>query len=299
MVALKILPDTKGTGTPFGSSYHSTSLVCPKMLMLDTLNRVEGGPVAPHFAVGTMFHSYARQYHHPDPEAVLDLTVDAFTEPEHLEALRLYNAYRGKVGREEWGTTITSERPFPLNEAERLRLDAAGFSECTGQPDLVTNVTEEKADEILAKWKLMLPPGNYHVDYKTAAARTDAHFWKQAHGTQYPYYMMCWNTAVLDTPVIGTIVVHIFKLKEVDVRATFVPYPDAKTQAMIHGWLKMGRFMRNENTGAAVPSACASGFSVCKYAGKQCNRLPASAAEIEEYNNKRVKWEAVCQSWES
>jgi len=92
---LKILPNKRSGGSPWGWSFYKGFLGCPNRTYLGRKYEEEGGPPPTGaIQVGTLFHGLMESYYDPDckKDPVVLWKPDEST-PDWEEALRLYRKY--------------------------------------------------------------------------------------------------------------------------------------------------------------------------------------------------------------
>lgn len=232
------IQSTPHGGSEFGLSKYRVATHCGYQAWLDsqkplkafddqatTSDKLDGRKI------GTYYHMLQELSLRGQMEnEVWDLTDPAWN-PEFIEALRLYRGYVKAFGSmlERFGAElIGTELELPGDETiQQLVVDKFGAS-LTGRADSVIRVVNPQ--QALQNTKLMLEPGVYIHDFKTASARNNIHDYEFTSGMQGSAYLYLYNLMHPDEPAKGVIFDVIYRHKELRTQAVF----DSKGKVKSH-----------------------------------------------------------------
>lgn len=187
-------------GSGRGMSYYSAASRCGRRSRLQDERHQsvveqgnEGLPQTKHaLVIGSIYHLLHEQLRRPRPDLELDFT-EAVTNPNVVEALRMFRGFKNIWGAGYWGRTV---------EVEHRLHTTIGGEVVSGTMDMVAELDEEAA----ARAQRRLPgitPGRYVIDWKTADSDSDGV--ALAEGLQAMWYPTLWNRMYPATPVEGII----------------------------------------------------------------------------------------------
>lgn len=281
MNLLEILDAPPGGSSGRGLSYFKTLMKCGRKAALEAEHPSRGGA---GMREGTHLHTLMELYHGRElspkySEGMLSheslaMAYGHTSDPDLEEAFRVYRGYIAKVRPDTWGKYISVERQVPDNDTERANIADIFGTDLTARMDGVVEVDEIDCQRILRNFNMMLLPGRYLLDYKFLAKRMQVWLQDYEHGLQFALYPLLWNIAKPDERVNGTIVVRVYKTKEIVVEPVCVPLPNAAQIRMVYEWLALAQHREQTEWNVPNVTSCFADMSPCAYfTNNLCSRL--------------------------
>lgn len=198
----------RNTGTDYGSTRVASALSCPKKYALYLEHGF--GPGTPAQMLGTVVHYLLRRYHAPAHDSPKPEDCD---ETSWTLGQRVNLAYQGMIKPDQWGKTIAAEQEMIVKAEDSATIALTGWPMLSGRADLVTHVDLAKSDELMAKYDIFVPEGNYIIDYKTAGMKHDWAMQDIMNGLQPLHYAWLWSQLHRESPIAGTIILRLYHYK--------------------------------------------------------------------------------------
>jgi hypothetical protein len=248
-------------------------LGCPHRYVLDK----QSGGGNESAKVGILFHKLAELYYTGRLGSVALAYEAGPNDPDWLEALRLFSAYRKRYPANEWEVDGCE---IPLKAENEIRY---GVPEFTGRADMCVSVGPEHVERLRRTRQLDLAPGRYLIDHKVKGQRSETI--SIEYELQFNAYMMLLEE--MGKPVLGTIANVIIRHKEMDMTrgkpdpgksfmSLFTPPPtDAKRQ-YVKSSLAKALAMRDTFGTDKNPRDCFSYMKICPHLESGiCDRTPS------------------------
>lgn len=267
-----------------GMSYWGDAAQCGRLANLKEANKepfapsVEGDDLNA-LSVGNMYHVLHEVGLRGQAQGeIWDQTDIQVTDPDFIEAVRLYRAYQRDWGdvTKRWGCKLLGvEVKIPSTEAGTAEAKALFGDLTTGRLDALVEFDE--VDTAYENTGLLLPgPGVYILDHKTAKSKQDRHQWEFQFGLQSITYMHIYNMEHPEAPMRGMIFDQIYKHKQIskypllskagDVKRdssyeAFLAIPHEGEEKVIQSLVQLGR--KNVQEDRTNPKHCFSSFKPC------------------------------------
>lgn len=272
---LPVLQTIKTGGSGRGISYYNTVMSCSRkarFMLEKEQTRKESYKLDSAFT-GTIFHALMEMFYLHGTKFVVEIDQTG-AQQELTEAQRLLDGYSRFFAKDDWETVATEVLLPGTNEDGTLAFESEtakkigavlGIPEFACRIDLVARVYKKHVDNIMGTRNVLLEPGIYLVDHKTAARREENRLFKFLNDLQMDTYMMAYNAAH-DEPCLGMLVNNVYRYKALTAQAFetyLIPYPSEDRQAMIKEYLSEAFKRRHDD----IPnlSNCHSGYGSCQY----------------------------------
>lgn len=279
-----------------GLSYWLSWLLCRRQKVLDSTSGQFGNDDA---AIGIFFHKLLEIYYRQEFEKFA-ITCERPQDPNWLEALRLFAAYRELFPSNEFTRVVDCEQI--VNQGARIKdptlattqevLAARACREKFGVPELgaiIDNVVDIQEPEltVLKKSRVFhdaMEPGRYLLDTKTKKQRdTDMELWF-LHEIQFKTYMMMAEDEPSIGPVKGLITNVVVRHKDLEDKKSFVsvvvPPPSPEDRRFVKSTLTrcfdLSEYYRARGETDPPNAALCKMYGGCKHSevkGGTCTRV--------------------------
>lgn len=284
MTVLEIYQHAKrGTASGRGPSFYETPMVCGKKAALIQQHKernLDDNIRSGALAVGSFYHFLLQVWQEGTLADDLIIDTSEIGDPDWSEAVRLFDFYTSQFDKQHWGKVVGTEVVMPVNEGHRERIekffDIYGEDCPTGAIDLLVMLNSNDVSRLETQRNIELRgPGLYIVDYKTAAARTDALGAKGLYTQtmQAMTYPVLWNVAEGEQVkgMIFDVLVKHKKLGDNSIQ-TWVSHTCPSHRKVVRGAVRIARASKLK--ARANPYACYYKGYECQFLKSgECNRI--------------------------
>lgn len=263
-------------GSPRGISFYKNAAGCGRRAVLDAEEKAqqtetgvigEGSEDVNHFAVGVHYHRlHELAIRGQRADEAWDMS-DSAMSPSLVEALRLFRGYMsmwGSVGARFGGRTVATEVSIPATPAGAEAIRAQFGDDLTGRIDAVVDIDNPSAAQV--NTGLVIEPGRYLVDFKTASSHSQQHDWTFRFSEQAAAYLHIYNLENPGNPAKGMIFDLIVKHKNLVNKSfgAFLQIAAVDDVPMLRNLVQIGSHNMKDG-GKANPTQCISGFQPCRH----------------------------------
>lgn len=273
-------------GSGFGISLWKQVLSCPLQAHYDS-EVIDGAREGPQSAetddtlIGTLFHKFQELYHKKSTARGFDTTTVTFRQmaprpwnkPDVVRATAedLFRAYRVIYPPDYFGKVVAREKHYKMPLKKRPWW-APKSMPLTCQIDMEVKLGKESASKIVADHGLVVTPGGYLIDWKTAGSDWPNLGWQHVLELQFPFYMMMHKHMNPTKKISGLIVVAAFKRTK-KFKMFLIQPPDENAQKMISELLSAAwDIYRDENPKGNPLNCFAYGRPCIWMVNGTCNR---------------------------
>lgn len=271
-----VLDLSKSEASPFGLGYWDTVLECARKAQLDKQHPPDPDtPLPKALEIGILYHLFLELYFSEtkDFECSRIQIRSVHSADARAEAEKLFRAFRVRYKNSDFGRIIACEKTYT---EEINALGAGSYSdpplEFTIKPDLVTKVTKTTTAKLKKLDRIVLTPGYWLWDWKTAGFVDGKLRYFYEHGLRAFAYQIVWNMLHPKQALQGAVFHVVTKTNPVKFVPMVIRKPTVHDRKRFESYLysaadTLGTYGLDRETN---PSACVTWRETCRHYGENC-----------------------------